>query len=431
MKGKRNFLILILTSLSVLLFFYFFLSQEEWKEVNTVEVNEIVQTIEDNPQTYLEELMNLDFISSYSLTLLDRDTNIVDTYQWDGFSGLNQSIQNRDSIFLISWDLKGDDSQQGQGVEAYQLIIKNENLRNFTAMKTRIFLLFFVFLLVLILLHILYSFYLQRKVVQPLEEIQAFASEIARGNLDKPLRQSGDEIFGVFTNALDLLRCELKTAKALEADAKESQYELISRLSHDIKTPLASILAMLELKLAKDPENKEAKKVQAKAMQIHKQVDELLESALDHLEEIQVAVEEHPSTQIRALIENSDYKNLCKIGPIPPVILVYDQDKLQQVIDNVIENSYKYAGTEIQITSGLDDGLLFMHFADKGPGVEEEELDLIFTRFYRSPSAIEQTQKGAGLGLYTSKDIMERMGGDIQARNTEDGFLIEILLPLA
>ena len=102
---------------------------------------------------------------------------------------------------------------------------------------------------------------------------------------------------------------------------------------------------------------------------------------------------------------------------------------MQQVIDNVISNSYKYAGTKIIIQSKINQGYLELHIIDYGPGINEEEVPLLFNKYYRGNNV--QGKSGSGLGLYISKYFMEHMDGHIDCYNRQDGFTVIIKIKLA
>ena len=83
--------------------------------------------------------------------------------------------------------------------------------------------------------------------------------------------------------------------------------------------------------------------------------------------------------------------------PIPPCIILMDPVRMQQVIDNIMSNSYKYAGTQITIKSQINQGYLELHINDFGPGISEEELPLLFNKYYRGKNV--EGKNGSGLGL--------------------------------
>lgn len=88
-----------------------------------------------------------------------------------------------------------------------------------------------------------YFFYIQCKIIKPFRKLKRFAERIAKGNLDIPLEMDRHNLFGAFTESFDIMRSELKKARIAEARANTSKKELVAKLSHDIKTPVASIKA--------------------------------------------------------------------------------------------------------------------------------------------------------------------------------------------
>ncbi|MBR4818598.1 MAG: ATP-binding protein, partial [Clostridiales bacterium] len=108
--------------------------------------------------------------------------------------------------------------------------------------------------------------------------------------------------------------------------------------------------------------------------------------------------------------------------------LIYaDRLRLEQVIDNIAGNSFKYAGTPLEIEFHSDVDNLHVIFMDRGPGVPEEEIPLLTSKFYRG--SLASGKDGSGLGLYLAAIFMERMGGGLEVRNREGGgFVVEIVL---
>ena len=117
---------------------------------------------------------------------------------------------------------------------------------------------------------------------------------------------------------------------------------------------------------------------------------------------------------------------------IREAVVFFDKMRLEQVISNVIFNSYKYANTEIRVTSRFENGdtdHLVITIADKGLGVPESELELITQKFKRGSNA--GSKDGSGLGLYISDYLMKRMGGDLVVKNLKDGFAVELWIKVS
>jgi len=274
--------------------------------------------------------------------------------------------------------------------------------------------------------------YCERGILKPFRKLQGFARHIAAGNLDIPLEMDKNNLFGAFTESFDLMREELHRARENERKTERSKKELVASLSHDIKTPVASIKAVTELMLVKTTDEKERKQletVSAKAEQINALITNMFHATLEELKALSVNAAEIQSTVLPDLIKNADYENRVKLIPMPDCIISADLLRLQQIFDNIISNSYKYAGTEIEINSFIDGQELVMEIIDYGKGVSDDELPLLTSKFYRGKNT--ETKSGYGLGLYISNYFLEQMAGKMRCENRPDGFMVKVSLRLS
>lgn len=274
--------------------------------------------------------------------------------------------------------------------------------------------------------------YCERSVLMPFRKLQDFARHIAAGNLDISLTMDKNNLFGAFTESFDLMREELHRAQENERNANRSKKELVASLSHDIKTPVASIKAATEFMLIKERDEAEIKqleKIGAKAEQINTLITNLFHATLEELQELSVVATEVHSTIIPGIIQNADYEGRVTPFFIPSCIISIDLLRFQQVLDNVISNSYKYADTDIVIQAAFDEQFLVIDIMDFGDGVSEKDLPLLFHKFYRGENS--DGKSGYGLGLYIAKYLMEQMGGTLQCENRIDGFTVRLTLRLA
>jgi signal transduction histidine kinase len=169
--------------------------------------------------------------------------------------------------------------------------------------------------------------------------------------------------------------------------------------------------------------------INSKADQINILITNMFNATLEELQELKVTVTEQSSQILYDLIKNADYNNLVNIMGIPECIVLADVLKLAQVVDNIISNSYKYAGTSIHVSAIIQGKYLEIAFKDFGMGVPNDEISLIFNKFYRAENSAGKS--GTGLGLYISKYLMDKMSGGIYCKNTGDGFIVTIKLLLA
>jgi signal transduction histidine kinase len=290
----------------------------------------------------------------------------------------------------------------------------------------------YVILFTFVALSLALFLYYDRVVLKPFRKLQSFARQIASGNLDIPLEMDKSNLFGAFTESFDLMREELHLAKENERKANQSKKELVASLSHDIKTPVASIKAITELMTVKASNIKDKHHldtIYAKAEQINVLITNMFHATLEELQAIEVSPVEMQSTEIPNIISNADYSGRVNPFDVPSCLVMADLLRLQQVFDNVISNSYKYADTDISISAMIEGPYLSIDIQDYGMGVPEEELPLLCNKFYRGKN-IEKSG-GYGLGLFLSKYFMEQMSGELHCENHPDGFVVKILLKLA
>lgn len=308
-------------------------------------------------------------------------------------------------------------------------IIWNEAARHYESMERSLFreilgiwvLLLFVGISFLALLYI--------RIMRPFYKLQNFSRQIAKGNLDFPLPAEKHNYFGAFTESFDLMREELKRARESEYLANKSKKELMAELSHDIKTPVATIQATCEVLQLKENNSDTLEKIvliDGKAKMIHQLVDNLFHATLEELTVLKVEPVEESSLCIMDMFSDMEcYGKLNRSGEIPRCLVYMDKLRLQQVIDNCLHNAWKYAATPVEISfKELQEGIQ-IRIKDEGKGVSPEELPLILEKFYRGSNA--KGKEGSGLGLYLAKLFMEQMKGGLECYNN-NGFVVELFL---
>ncbi len=280
-----------------------------------------------------------------------------------------------------------------------------------------------------------YSAYIRKNVLQPFYKLKDFARRVAGGNLDIPLEMDRQNILGPFTESFDLMRSELKRARLAEAQANAAKKELVAELSHDIKTPVASIKAASEvgLALADSPRLRDNyTQIIRKADQINTLVTNLFTATLEELEQLSVTLTDMESGELSQMLENADYLHrsaIPAVTAIPPCLLCADRLRLQQVFDNIYANSYKYAGTDIALAIAREGSGLIIAMEDFGGGVSPQELPFLKEKFRRGSNA--ETVEGAGLGLYISDYFMRKMGGKLSLENGVGGLKVSVEVPLS
>ena len=265
--------------------------------------------------------------------------------------------------------------------------------------------------------------------IQPFKKLQYFSAQIAKGNLEIPLKMQRNNFFGAFTESFDIMREELKRARESEYAANVSKKELVAELSHDIKTPVATIKATCEVIQVKEKNPDMLEKIGVisnKAEMIDHLVGNMFHATLEELQALKVEVTEESSLCIeKMLLDLKYYGEIILENAIPECLIYMDKLRLEQVVDNIINNSFKYAGTAILVFFEEKDNGIYVTIRDKGPGVPEDELILVKEKFYRGSNT--KGKSGTGLGLYLSENFMTQMHGGMDCYN-DNGFVTVLFL---
>lgn len=272
-------------------------------------------------------------------------------------------------------------------------------------------------------------------ILRPFEKLERFAHEISVGNFDLPLDYERSNYFGAFTWAFDSMRREISRARACEREAIENNKTVIATLSHDIKTPVASIRAYaegLEANMDTSPE-KRAKYlgvIMKKCDEVSRLTNDLFLHSLTDLDKLKLSPEKiELCAFMEAVIEDlsAEQNDIRFTKPDFTAPVLADKNRLTQVAENLINNARKYAKTEIDIFLSRTPENVSIHFRDYGKGIPDEDLPFIFGKFYRGKNS--GGEPGSGLGLYIAKYIAGQLGGDVLLYNRQAGLEVVVRLP--
>lgn len=418
MKSKTfltGFLIIFAAELAAL---FIFAAGDVEDLQDAVQVNEAVQSVQEDWDAIEkhENQTDLDY------TVLGMDGTVIYKTEESVSETVNEAVIHRDTVLELKKD----------GAAVGKIIIYNDSAENLKHRQKILVMFLAAGALFQCALCAGYFLYLNHVVIKPFHKLHGFAERIAGGNLDIPLEMDRKNLFGAFTESFDIMRSELRRARKAEAAANAAKKEMVAKLSHDIKTPVASIKAASEVGAAlADNERLRENYTQiiCKADQINTLISNLFTATLEELEQLPVMPEDMESREIGHLLEYADYLGRADIPDIPDCILYADQLRLQQVFDNIFANSYKYAGTPIVVSAFVSDGCMTVRVEDSGGGVSREELPLIKEKFRRGSNA--KKIEGAGLGLYISDHFMEEMHGSLVIENGEKGLRVSVRILLS
>jgi len=243
---------------------------------------------------------------------------------------------------------------------------------------------------------------------------------------------------------LDQLEAEIGERKRVETEMRHHQVmqqaaeelivkkdEFMSIASHELKTPITSLKASLQVVERMVDKNEVLEPVIPFVQKASKQVNKLTEIIHDLLDvtrmqagKLELAKTDFNLTEVikecADQCQSEDNRHKIQIDADPVLIVHADRNRLDQVINNFLTNAIKYSpeGELVSIKAEkLENGAVKVHVTDYGIGIPDDKLENIFDRFYR----VENTSKnysGIGLGLYISSEIIKRHNGQIGVNST-------------
>lgn len=319
-------------------------------------------------------------------------------------------------------------------------------LEEWTIHQKSFYILLMVDALVCIAILILVSSYftgkLARHITSPLKELENGAKRIQNHVLTEPVTYQGDTEFEEICTTFNEMQEHILQEQEKNAKYEKARTEMIAGISHDLRTPLTAIRGTIKALLDGVVTQQE-------------QQEKFLKTAYRRTEDMNVLLEQlfyvskletgnmpmHPQKMnlnlfLKKYIEEKREllaeENINISGTLEEISdsIELDGEQLQRVLDNLLENSRKYAQVEdlkIAIDLKQTERTYNICFSDNGIGVPEESLKVIFEEFYRGDASRNQ-KEGNGLGLYIVKCLVDAMGGKVTGRN-ENGFVIDIEIP--
>jgi len=233
-------------------------------------------------------------------------------------------------------------------------------------------------------------------------------------------------ISGVVLNTTFLVR-EIRRNKQKDA--------FINAVTHELKTPVASIRLYLETLQTRAVDEGKRQEFYRTMVEDSDRLLATIEQVLRtgrvgstshrklHLERIELnGVIEESLTRARILHRLSD--EALEYHPGPPVTVMGDPDEVRAAVSNLIDNAVKYSGNAVKVTvetNLVDDKFVSLRVRDQGPGISKLELKQIFKRFYRVPGPLATRVKGTGLGLFIVRSVAKRHGGRAWAESEGPG----------
>jgi signal transduction histidine kinase len=303
-----------------------------------------------------------------------------------------------------------------------------------------------VALIVAPLLLFVAGFWLMRGVARPLRAAVDAASSVAGGDFSVRLDDARQDEFGVLARAFNRMTAALRTShdELVEraqrlAESEQRKSELISIVSHEVRTPLASILGFARLLLGRDIDPDEQRHylgiIDEEATRLASLVSDFLDVRLLEdesfplqssrfdlrhvvVEQVERTIGRDPTVRVELLVDDQ------------PVIVFGDEQRMTQVVVNLLSNAAKFSPDGGRVTVGLQAAShsIRVFVEDQGPGIPAEHAERLFEPFFRG-SAPAAGIPGSGIGLALSRRIVEAHGGRIGFENLRRGTRFWFELP--
>lgn len=280
-------------------------------------------------------------------------------------------------------------------------------------------------------------FGLYNSIIRPLDKLKKAAETMTAGNLNVSVTAESDDEIGELCVAFEEMRLKLKSQIEQNMQYEKDSKELISNISHDLKTPMTSIKGYVEGLMdgvADTPQKQERyiKTIYNKVNDMQSLIEELFLYAkldsnavtynfvkLNLSAYFQDCVEEI-SLDLEAQDVDFEYFNYVD----ERTVIIADPEQLKRVINNIVSNSVKYASPDRKpaISFRLIEEAEFVkvEIEDNGRGISKDEIPFIFDRSYRTDASRNSSMGGSGLGLAIAKKIIEEHGGKIWAVSKEN-----------
>ncbi|MCR5684080.1 MAG: HAMP domain-containing histidine kinase [Lachnospiraceae bacterium] len=288
-----------------------------------------------------------------------------------------------------------------------------------------------VLISVIVLTAMVLVIWLYRSIIKPLSVLRTATQNIREGNLDFTITGNTDDELGQLCVDFEEMRVRLKEQIETRIKYEQDTIDLISNISHDLKTPLTAIKGYTEgiLDGVADTDEKRAKylrTIHTKAVDMQSLVDELsdyskLDSDIVRYNFNRIAVNSFFNDCVEELSLDTEVKNISlsyKSDLPDSAFISADAEQLRRVVNNIIGNSVKYMDKDegrIVIRTYDDGKSVRIEIEDNAAGIAPEDMPHIFERFYRADHSRGTRKGGTGLGLAICRKIIEDHGGTISA----------------
>jgi len=280
-----------------------------------------------------------------------------------------------------------------------------------------------------------YGVFVAATITRDLRQLSGTAHALADGDLSARAVVSGKDEVAQVAAAFNDMADQLQLASEQRAEVERLRRDLIAWTSHDLRTPLTSMRVMIEALndgLVEDEETRSRyyRTIRGEIVALNNLIDDLFELAQLDAGGIKLELEKQSLTDlISDTLESfrpvADRRGIVLSGSVQGEIdpVSMNSPKIARVLYNLVDNAIKHSPEKglVNLEAEKVEGRVKVEVRDQGPGFSEAELPRVFERFYRGETARSRDKGGAGLGLAIAHGIIQAHGGEIWARNRENG----------
>lgn len=283
---------------------------------------------------------------------------------------------------------------------------------------------------------------LQEKSAAYISRISDAMERISEGDLNTKVEVLGDDEFSSMAANLNKMVDDIRSLMDRERESERTKNELITNVAHDLRTPLTSIIGYLELLSGKVvlPEEMQKKYIDiaySKAKRLEKLIEDLFGFTKMNYGKLAMHVSQVDIVKLLGQLLEESYPNFANKGlsyelqsNVPAKMINADGNLLARLFDNLINNAIKYGaeGKRVVVKVMAQEETVQVSVTNYGYVIPEQELPLIFDKFYRVEQSRSTHTGGTGLGLAIVKNIVDMHGGTITVRSDLNGTVFTVTL---
>jgi signal transduction histidine kinase len=283
------------------------------------------------------------------------------------------------------------------------------------------------------------------RMTMAVEHLSAGAREVAQGNFATRVEVASNDELADLAQSFNEMVAHVNHAAEMRDRSEASRRELVAAVSHDLRTPLTAIRAMLEALsdgVVDDPATvrRYHETMRAQVEHLSRLIDDLFElSQLDagglRLDLRSVELGSIVADAVESFAMSAGTRDTgLRLDLARPVLVSAEPVKIARVVNNLIENAIRFApaGSAVEVSVSQVGEYARVSVRDRGEGIDSADLPYLFDRFYRGEKSRSREYGGAGLGLAIARGIVEAHGGAVDARNdVGGGAVVSFSLPVA